>query len=114
MTLKLSGVVVPEFITGDLDRDHQVTVADIQAMLDALSDLDKYQTMKGLTGTQLNTVANVNVDGSIDNLDAQALLVLLANSPGGGSGGLTAVPEPAAAVLFALGAAVLIARRCRG
>jgi len=60
----------------------------------------------------LNTVANVNGDASIDNLDAQALLVLLANASTG-NGGLTAVPEPSAVVLFGLGAAVLFARRRR-
>jgi hypothetical protein len=113
LILNLSGVVVPDFMTGDFDRDHQVTASDIQVMMDALTDLHTYQTMKGLTDPQLNTVADVNNDGSIDNLDAQALLVQLANASGGG-GGLTAVPEPSAAVLFTLGAAVLFVRHRRG
>jgi endonuclease I len=113
LTLNLSGVVVPDFMTGDFDRDHQVTASDIHVMMDALTDLHAYQTMKGLTDPQLNTVADVNTDGSIDNLDAQALLVQLANAPGGG-GGLTAVPEPSGIVLFTLAAAAVFARRCRG
>jgi endonuclease I len=113
LTLNLSGVVVPEFMPGDFDRDHQLTAGDIQVMMDALTDLQAYQTLKGLTDPQLNTVANVNVDGSIDNLDAQALLVQLASASGGG-GGLAPVPEPSAVVLFMLGAAAVLARRRRG
>jgi endonuclease I len=112
LTLNVSGVVVPEFMPGDLDRDHQVTAGDIQTMLDALTDLETYQTLKGLTQPQLNVVADVNVDGNIDNLDAQALLVSLANASGG-SGGISAVPEPSAIALFALGAAILLVRRSR-
>lgn len=112
LTLNLSGVVVPEYMPGDFDRDHQVTVSDIAVMMDALTDLATYQTMKVLTDPQLKTVADVNTDGSFDNLDAQALLVLLANNSGGG-GGLTAVPEPSAIVLFVLGAAALFTRRRR-
>jgi len=112
LTLNLSGVVVPEYMPGDFDRDHQVTASDIGVMMAALTDLATYQTMKGLTDPQLKTVADVNNDGSIDNLDAKALLVLLANNSGGG--GINAVPEPSALVLFALGAPVLFARRRQG
>jgi len=80
-------------------------------MMDALSDLAAYQTAKGLTDPQLKTVADVNNDGSIDNLDTQSLLNLLASASGSGSGGLTAVPEPSTIALFALGAGLLFARR---
>jgi len=90
-------------IRGDYDRDNQLTVGDISAALSALSNLNSYQTMKGLNDAGLLAVGDVDVSGAVDNRDVQALLISLANS--GGGGGTSVVPEPTAWEL-ALGALI--------
>jgi hypothetical protein len=109
----------PNPLPGDLDRDAHVTPADITATMRALADLDNYQATNNLSDPDLKTIADLNLDGTIDNLDVQALIVGLANGSlaGGGSFSTTAVPEPpaiasAASALLALGA-ISYARRMR-
>jgi len=80
-------------IRGDYDRDNQLAVGDISAALSALADLDAYETLKGLSSAGLLAVGDVDASSAVDNRDAQALLVALANV---GGGGMSAVPEPAA------------------
>jgi len=93
-------------IRGDYDRDNQLTAGDISAALAALTNLNSYETMKGLDDTGLMAVGDVNVSGAVDNRDVQSLLVLLANSAGGG--GISVVPEPAAWALATVAAAILL------
>jgi len=83
-------------LTGDLDRDTHVTAADISAMMEALADVSSYQATNQLSDSDLKTLADVNLDGTIDNLDVQALIAHLATSALSGSGGsgATTVPEP--------------------
>ena len=74
-------------------------MADIAALMVALSDLNAYKAANPdlMSNPQLlMQVLDVNGDGKIDNTDLQALIALVANNASGGGGGqLTAVPEPA-------------------
>ena len=78
------------FLSGDVNRDGQITVADIAALITALSDLNTYQAAHPeLSNPQLLLkVLDMNGDGLIDNTDIQALIDLVAN--GAGSGGSAA------------------------
>jgi hypothetical protein len=83
---------------GDFDLDGKVTVADVSAMLTALSDLGKYDVDNGLSLDDLKFIGDLNADGQANNLDIQELINLLAKNAAGGNianGTLTAVPEPA-------------------
>jgi PEP-CTERM motif len=87
-------------IKGDLDRDGHVSSSDLQAMVTALTGLGAYAATKHLTLAELSQIGDVNSSGSFTNADLQALLTLLAN----GGGSATAVPEPSALLLSAMGA----------
>jgi autotransporter-associated beta strand protein len=108
-----TGEVVPVSastkVLGDFDNNNLLTTADIPAMLKALTDMASFRTTNGLATTDdfLN-VADVDLNGKVDNFDIQALLGKLS-----GSGSLTAVPEPATFALaaIALPALVVCARR---
>jgi hypothetical protein len=99
-TMLSTGEVIPSSapipLTGDLDRDAHLTAADISAMMGALADVSSYQATNQLSDSDLKTLADVHMDGTIDNLDVQALIVQLATSTLSGSGGsgATTVPEP--------------------
>jgi len=92
-------------VRGDYDRDNQLTAGDIPVALSALSNLDTYEAMKGLPPEGLIAVGDVDVSSAVDNRDLQSLLVLLANSAGGG--GMSVVPEPATWVLVFVALVVL-------
>ena len=93
---------------GDYNRDGITTVADLQAMMTALSDLSKYKAENHLTDFDLTAFGDVNQDGVVNNADLQALLGYLASGGTGdtglGSGSLSAVPEPNSVMLASLGA----------
>jgi len=96
-------------LPGDINRDGRVNVADVAAMTSALSDLSGYETSHSLTDQQLLAIADLNSDNRVTNADVQGLINLLAN--GGGSGSLTAVPEPTSFSMLACGAILLLQRR---
>jgi hypothetical protein len=98
---------------GDFNRDHQVTAADIPAMLSALTDLNAYKSQNGLSDANLVSIGDLNNSGALTNADIQSLLDLIAEQSGGGSA--AAVPEPASIVLLALAlpAFTLVLRRKR-
>jgi fibronectin-binding autotransporter adhesin len=106
-----SGEVVPLSAStrafGDVNVDQAVNVADIRGMLMALSDLIQYQS--GLTTDDVLNIADLNGDGRVSNFDAQALIVLLANSGGGSLS--NAVPEPSSLLIFSIAIVVLLLRR---
>ena len=94
-----------QLLIGDVNQDTHVDVADVQAMMTALSDLTAYAAQHpSLDAPSRVDVLDPNHDLHNDNLDVQALINLLANgggsAPGGGS--LTAVPEPGSLVLAIL------------
>jgi hypothetical protein len=86
--------VTVSLLKGDLDGDGQRTIADISALSGALSDLDAYQSAHSFGGGDLAAVANIDSDNSVNNLDLQSLIVLLAN---GGAGGGSAAASVAVA-----------------
>ena len=99
-------------VLGDFNRNGHVDTSDILPMEQALTNLSGYQTAEGLTNSQLLAIGDVNSDGKIDNTDVQSLINLVANNAAsGGSGLLTAVPEPATIVLLGLGALAIAFRR---
>jgi Dockerin type I domain len=106
--------VVATYLAGDINRDGQVTVADIAALMTAMADLIAYQAAHpDVSDPQhLLQVADVNGDGNIDNADLQALITLIANHAAGG-GELTAVREPATITLGVIGLGILAMCRLR-
>jgi polygalacturonase len=103
----------PALFPGDFNRDGQVTVADISAMMSAMTNLSGFESSHGLSDPQMQVIGDVNDDFKINNADVQALIDLIAN--GGGSAGALpiAVPEPSSLLLavVGLGALAPFARR---
>jgi hypothetical protein len=100
-------------LKGDFNGDGKVTNADIQTMLDALANLSAYKTGHSLTDSDLLTIADMNGDGVVNASDIQPFMNLLAGAPLPTS--LQGVPEPASAVLLAMGTLALLFRRtCSG
>jgi uncharacterized protein YjbI with pentapeptide repeats len=97
---------------GDIDGDGIASVADISALMTALSDLNKYQSTNNFTTAELQLVADLNHDQHVTNADLQGLIIYLANAaapaPNGGNstsatGSVTAVPEPSSLILLVIG-----------
>ena len=67
-------------------------------MLAALTDLNAYKSTNSLNSAQLLSIGDIDLSGTLNNADVQALLNLLKS----GGGSLAAVPEPASIVMMAL------------
>jgi hypothetical protein len=106
-------VVVPVDTRGDFNQDGHVNSSDIQPMLTALTDLNAYKTAHGLTSTTLLPIADVDQNGVVNNLDAQALLTKLKSGGGSGSSAFATVPEPGTLLLAAMAAIGVFAPRLR-
>ena len=96
---------------GDVNQDGVVSVADISALMTALTDPATYLTnhpalVDSLTVTDL---LDVNGDGKDTSTDIQALISKIATN--GGNPSLSAVPEPTSLVLLAIGGACALAMR---
>ncbi len=100
----------PELVPGDFNQDGSVTTSDIQAMMNALVDIEDYKTKYGLTDAELLTIGDLDHSGSLTNADVEALISKLASAPTGQSE-LTAVPEPDSCVLMVVGAVGILAFR---
>ena len=68
--LRVGEAIVP----GDFTRDGLITVADLPAMLTALTDLNTYRANNSLTAADLLTLGDLNGDQAVTNADVQALL----------------------------------------
>jgi hypothetical protein len=91
---------------GDFNLDGTVTNADIQPMLDAITNLASYKSAHGLSDADLLALGDINGDHTVDQTDIPAFLNLLAGN--GGGAGAVAVPEPATGWLFGLGSLALV------
>lgn len=93
-------------LIGDLDQDNRRAVADLQALMAALTNENAYQTSHGFSNSQFLTVADVNGDHLVTNTDLQALLSMLANDT---QPQISPVPEPSGVCLVACGLAFGVA-----
>jgi hypothetical protein len=82
-----------------------VTNADIQPMLDAMTNLASYKSAHGLSDTDLLALGDINGDNVVDSADIPAFLNQLAGNSG--AGGAMAVPELASGWLCSLGSLAL-------
>ena len=87
-------------LRGDFNLDHQVTNADLQAMLNTLKNESGFDSTNFFTQADLNALGDFNGDGVVDTADIQGELALLTGSSGSSS--TSAVPEPASVVLLGL------------
>jgi hypothetical protein len=87
-------------VVGDFNGDGQVTSADIPSMIDALTDLDAFQSAHSLSDAELLAIGDVDHDHVVSNADLDALVKRIA--VGGGSAAAT-VPEPATLILVLFG-----------
>jgi hypothetical protein len=102
MSVTTLALVRPQL--GDLNLDGQVTNADIQAMLDALSNPANFQTAHNLSAASLLALGDFTGDDVFSSADIVPMLTFLA-----GDTTLQGVPEPASAVLIAIcGLALLV------
>ena len=95
---QLRQATVPEPLPGDFNLDGHVNAADIPAMLTALTDVNHYKTMNGLSDSNVLTIGDINHSGAVTNGDVQALLEKFKS----GGGSVDPVPEPASIVLIAI------------
>ena len=88
------------WLQGDLNGDGKLTSADLSTLMMALSDLTAYQTLRGISNSDLLAIADVDHDNKITNADLPALIGLLTNAAaGGGSRAASAEAPQSAAVL---------------
>jgi hypothetical protein len=114
------------FVRGDWDRNGATTNTDIQAMLDALVDLDGYRSQHALNDAELLAIGDLDYTGQVANADIQAMLDYLTGQSGMSvhaialevfgdkhylDGYTASMPEPATLGLLALGGAALLRPR---
>jgi GH35 family endo-1,4-beta-xylanase len=83
-------------VLGDFNFDGQVNNADLQAMLDALKDVNSFKTNNGLSDSSLLAIGDFNGDQVVNAADISGMFNRLA------SGGMSGVPEPATITLAAV------------
>jgi hypothetical protein len=105
--LQFTSAPVP--LVGDFNRDNHVNTADVATMLAALTDLNGYAAINGLSNFDLLAIGDLNHDGVVTNADLQAMLTYLAS--GGGSG--SPAPEPGGCILGTIGSSMMLWYRRR-
>jgi Dockerin type I domain len=88
-------------VVGDINGDGHVTGADIQLMMEALTDRHAYEQSHNVSDATFVTIGDVDHNQAVNNADLQALLGKI--QLGGGSVATT-VPEPSSLALVAIGA----------
>ncbi len=99
-----------EYITsppGDLNGDGEVTEADINAFVQALTNRTAFET--NYPGVDADDLGDFNGNGKLDLGDVSGF-ILAVNAPGA-SAGSSSVPEPSTCLLFAIGLVGLFSRR---
>lgn len=116
LTLNLIGEIVSALVLGDFNLDGQISGADIQPFVDALSDPDQYRADNGLSLSDFLAVADISQDGVLTGQDIQPFINLLGSSGSMLStqqvGVLRTVPEPGT-ISFLLMASLMIQSRRR-
>ena len=67
-------------LRGDVDGDGQVTIADVPALMIALTNMSDYKSTNHLSNDDFVALADVDGSGKVNNLDIQSLLLLVANT----------------------------------
>src|SRR5262249_1336000 len=75
-----SSTIAVSYLKGDVNINGQLDVADISAMMIALINLASFQSVHGLSNADMITLFDVDSSTSINNLDVQDLICLVANS----------------------------------
>ncbi len=94
-------------LLGDFNLDGAVTNADLQAMLNALHNLNSYTATNNLSSSDLLALGDFNHDGVVDARDLQGFLSYLA----GGGSGYVSVPEPPSIALMLVSFMMCVAQR---
>src|SRR5262249_49337009 len=110
-SISTTGELTPQL--GDINQDGVTDVADIKALMVALSDEAAYRTSHSFTASDTTFILDVDQNGSVSNADIQAEINLLANLGGGGGGSVAAVPEPMSVLLMISGGLIIATRRVR-
>ena len=82
-------------IKGDVNGDGTVSGADISALMAALADLSDYQSAHQFVSGNLLAVADIDGNQTVNNLDVQSLISLVANAASGGGSGSAAFSSEA-------------------
>ena len=82
------------WLKGDLNGDGNVNAADVNALLDALTDVNAYIDARGIKGADFTAIADMDGDGHVTNLDIEALIQELTQSQAGAGSGSVADDEP--------------------
>ena len=62
-------VILEPVLAGDLSRDGHVDSADIQVMMQALTNPQGYESTYGVSAADLQRIGDVNVDGKFNDAD---------------------------------------------
>jgi Dockerin type I domain len=94
-------------IAGDFDLNGKISNADLQAMLDAIKNLDAFAAAHNLSSSDALALADLNQDGVVNAADVQILMNMLTQT----STSPQSVPEPAGWLLMVfVGVALAINR----